>query len=394
MMSVGALVLGGDYRGLGIIRSLGRRGIDVWNVHAADTLATHSRYCRRAFRSAAGNDDAYVQELLELARRHRLDGWVLFPTSDETAWVVSRFREALSRRYRVTTPCWSVYSAAADKASVHRIAESIGIDTPQSWFPTGMADVEALDADYPLVLKPARRLAVNPFTFAKAWRVADRAELLRRYRQAAGIVPPGEIMIQEWVPGNGDRQYAFAAVCTRGAPKLSVAACRARQYPRDFGRASTYVETIDHPGVAKQASRLLQELEIDGLVEVEFKEDAELGTLKLLDVNLRVWGWHSLGAPAGVDFSYWAYRLALGDDVPVQSGAAGVRWVRFAVDAPCALADVVAGRMRLADYARTLRPPLEGPIWARDDPRPAVWELPLLLRTLRRQRVELATAER
>ena len=33
---------------------------------------------------------------------------------------------------------------------------------------------------------------------------------------------------------------------------------------------------------------------------------------RLLDVNPRVWGWHSLGDRAGVDFSYLVWRMASG----------------------------------------------------------------------------------
>ena len=131
--------------------------------------------------------------------------------------------------------------------------------------------------------------------------------------------------------------------------------------------------------VAAQAERLLRELGITGLAEVEFKEDETQGTLKLLDVNVRAWGWHSLGAAAGVDFSYAAYELARGRPLPRVHGEAGVRWVRLAADLPYALADIVKGRMGLVDYLRTLRPPLQGAIWARDDPLPAVMEIPAAL---------------
>jgi D-aspartate ligase len=111
----------------------------------------------------------------------------------------------------------------------------------------------------------------------------------------------------------------------------------------------------------------------------------------LLDVNVRVWGWHSIGAAAGVDFAYAAFCLALGADLPVRRGAEGVRWVRLSVDVPYALRDVVAGRLRLPDYLRTLRWPLEGPVAAGDDLRPAIAELPLLIRTLARHRRDRVT---
>lgn len=388
MTRPGAVVLGGDYRGLGIVRSLGRHGVDVRVVHGQESLATYSRYCRQACRWDGAFDAQYVEFLLRFAAEHRLDGWALFPTSDETAWLVSRHWDELSRRYRLTTPPEPVYSAAADKSRVHALASSLGLGTPRTWLPRGIADLDSIDADFPLVIKPARRQVMNSLTFDKAWRVDDRAELGRRYLDALGVAPADQVMIQEWVPGDGDHQYAFAAVCAGGEPRQYVTARRTRQYPRDFGRASTYVETVEHPAVAKDATRLLHELGIDGLVEVEFKQDAGLGTLKLLDVNVRVWGWHSIGAAAGVDFAYAAFCLALGEKLPVRAGTAGVRWARLCVDLPYALSDIAGGRIRLRDYLRSVRPPLTGPIAARDDPKPAFAEIPLLVRTFVRQRHE------
>jgi D-aspartate ligase len=47
----GALVLGADYRGLGIVQSLGRRGVPVWVVYdRVKGVANFSRYTTRAIR--------------------------------------------------------------------------------------------------------------------------------------------------------------------------------------------------------------------------------------------------------------------------------------------------------------------------------------------------------
>lgn len=45
----GALVIGGDYRGLGVVRSLGRRGIPVWVLTDEHKIAATSRYAQRSF---------------------------------------------------------------------------------------------------------------------------------------------------------------------------------------------------------------------------------------------------------------------------------------------------------------------------------------------------------
>jgi D-aspartate ligase len=389
MTPVGAVVVGGDYRGLGIVRSLGRRGVPVWVVHGSDAIARRSRYCRRAIRLADDGADALVATLLQLAAGHGPERWVLFPTSDESAWVVSRYWDTLAASYRLTVPPWEVYSRAADKWSVREAATSLGLDSPRCWQPSGvdgLAQSDISDADFPLVIKPTRREGLNALTAVKAWRVDDRAALTRRYQEALEVLPAEQIMIQQWVRGDGHHQYAVAAVCAAGEPRYVVAARRTRQYPRDIGRASCFVETIDDPDLVKEATRLMSELGIDGLVEVEFKLDDADGRPKLLDVNVRVWGWHSIGAAAGVDFSHAAYRLALGEQVELRTGTAGVRWTRLSIDLVYALDDVRHRRLRIGELLKSLRPPLEGPIAARDDPLPALLELPQLVGAIRRQR--------
>src|SRR6266852_6102351 len=81
----GALVMGGDYRGLGLVRSLGRHGIPVWVVYQDDQrLASSSKYSRRNLFFPSWEDERGVEFLLELARKHNLKKCLLLPTSDES----------------------------------------------------------------------------------------------------------------------------------------------------------------------------------------------------------------------------------------------------------------------------------------------------------------------
>jgi hypothetical protein len=52
---------------------------------------------------------------------------------------------------------------------------------------------------------------------------------------------------------------------------------RRRQHPPDFGRASTFVETIDLPVLASLSERFLREIDYYGLVEIEYKLDCRDG---------------------------------------------------------------------------------------------------------------------
>jgi D-aspartate ligase len=380
-VSVGALVIGADYRALGVVRSLGRRGVPAWVLrHGDDRLAGFSRFAQRTLPLVEG-----AGFLLGLCREHRLDGWTLFPSSDESAAFVARHHRELGDRFRLTTPPWDVTRYAYDKRLTYPLAESLGIAVPQTWYPGDRDDVATLDCAFPVVIKPAVKDGFNRLTAAKAWRVDTRDELIARYDEACTFADPETLMVQELIPGGGSEQLSYAAICDNGRPLAALTARRTRQYPMDFGRASTFVETADLPEVEEPARALLASIGYTGLVEVEFKRDPRDGTCKLLDVNPRVWGWHTLCARAGIDFTYLAWRLARGESVPRSTARVGVRWSRLSTDLPTVVTEIRRGRLSVREYLRSLRGPRERAIFARDDPLPGLLELPLLASVLARR---------
>lgn len=379
----GALVLGADYRALGVVRSLGRRGVRVEVLRGREEpLAGLSRYaCAREWPDEPEDRLAF---LLDLAA-DGLEGWALIPSGDESAALVARHHERLARQFALTTPSWDVMRWAYDKRLTYQLAEDVGVPCPRTALPAR----DGLDAGvpFPAVLKPAFKQSFNRLTAAKAWRVDDAEALARSFAEASALVDPATVLLQEVIPGGGDAQFSLAALLRDGEPLASLTARRTRQYPADVGRASTYVETVDYPEVVELSLRLLQELRWTGLVEVEFKRDPRDGTLKLLDVNPRVWGWHTLGARAGVDFSYLLWLAACDRPVPATNARAGVGWLRLTTDTPTALRELLGGRLALGEYARSLRGPREAAIFAWDDPVPGVLEVPALAYVLWRRLV-------
>jgi D-aspartate ligase len=373
----GALVIGGDYKSLGIVRSLGRHGIPVWVLTDEHVLAGWSRYCRRAVPWPAAPESEQVARLLALARESALDGWTLFPGGEESAALIARNRDTLAERYRPSVLVeWTTLQKAYDKRLMHRVADEVGVEHPRTRYPQDRDDVAAYDGPFPAVLKPAVRPTIDRFTIDKGWPVQDLASLLARYDEACTVTDPAAIMIQEVISGGGESQLSFAALCRSGEAIASVVARRARQWPMDFGRASTFVETIEAPEVEELAARVLRALRFDGIVELEFKRDPRDGRLLLLDVNPRVWGWHTLARGAGVDVPYLLWRMVHGKPVEPVRARPGVRWVRALTDVPTAIGAIRHGRLSPIHYLWSLRPPIECAVLALDDPLPALLELP------------------
>lgn len=374
----GALVVGGDYQGLGIARSLGRRGIPVVVLDDEISIARASRYVRHTERVAALREpDETVEALIDTGLRLGLHGWVLFPTREETVAAVSANRDRLRSVYRVPTPAWETVRRAWDKRETYALARELGVDAPRCWFPRSADDLALVPMDAPVLIKPAIKEHFFYATSAKAWRADTAAELLGAYRRATEIIDPAEIIVQEMVPGGGAEQLAYCAFFRAGEPVASMTVRRRRQHPSDLGRASTFVETVDLPEIEEPSERFLKAIDYYGLVELEYKRDPRDGRAKLLDVNARTWGYHTLGAAAGVDFPYLLHRDQTGERVEAARARPGVRWWRWATDVPNALKDISRGDLSLADYARTLKEVDVEAVWSARDPLPSLMELGL-----------------
>jgi predicted ATP-grasp superfamily ATP-dependent carboligase len=153
---------------------------------------------------------------------------------------------------------------------------------------------------------------------------------------------------------------------------------RLRQHPHDFGRASTFVETVERPELEALSTRLLNGIHYYGLVEVEYKQDPRDGQYKLLDINARTWGYHTLGAVAGVDFPYLLYCDQIGKPVSNVRAKSGRSWIRMLTDFPTAVLDIAHGRLSLSEYLHSLRTFDIEAVFNLGDPMPGVVECILL----------------
>jgi D-aspartate ligase len=376
---VGAVVIGGGCQGLGIARSLGRHDIPVCLIDDETSVARASRFIRDAIRVRDLRSEQTLLDALKLAReRLPLSGWVLYPTREENIADIAANRDLLRQEFRVPTPELASIRHAWDKREVYGLAERLSVPMPRTWFPRSEEDLAAIEVDDPVVLKPAIKEHFFYATHVKAWRADTAAELLDAFRRATHVMPASEVIVQEMIPGGGEQQYAYCAFFREGRPVASMTVRRRRQHPSDFGVASTYVETISLAELAEPSCRFLAAIDYYGLVELEYKRDPRDGICKLLDVNARTWGYHSLGGPAGVDFPYLLFRDQIGAPVEEAHARPGVGWIRLSTDVPNALRDIWAGRLRPGEYLRSLRGVDTEAVFSVEDPLPGLYEIALL----------------
>lgn len=338
--------------------------------------AWYSRYASMRLRwRGPMSGPAFLEFLVNLASQRRLEGWVLLPMQDEVVELVSRHTDRLAAHYRLVTPPWEVLRWAHDKRLAYHVAQEMGIPYPKTWYPAGEEDLRALPVTFPAIVKPTISIRLQHAIGRKALPARDPSDLLAQYRRAAAIMGQQGILIQEVIPGRGNSQYSVAAFCKDGEIVAAMTARRTRQYPVDYGLSSSFVEAIEVPGLLETARALLRRLRLSGLVEVEFKHDARDGLQKLLDINVRPWGWHTLCIACGLDFSYIQYRDALGLPPQAATPSYGHRWRRMITDFPAGLHEIRRGDTTPAAFVRSLRGAAVASVFDLRDPLPALADL-------------------
>ncbi len=377
--SIGAIVVGGDHPGLGVARSLGRRGIPVFVIDDQHSISAFSRYVTRTVRVQDLRDERRtVEAVLDVGSRFNLANWVLFPTRDETVAAFSRHRAELAAHFRVTTPEWNTVQWAHNKKNTYDMATRLNIPCPQTFNPRSEDELVTLYAKLPLAIKPAVKENFFYATGSKAWRAESPADLRRLFAAARRQIRPEEILVQEIIPGDGRQQFSYCAFFRDGLVHGSLVAQRLRQHPHEFGRAATYVETTSLPEVEELSERFLKAINYYGLVEIEYKLDPRDGQYKLLDVNARTWGFHSIGCQAGVDFPYLLFLDQMGEQTTHCRGKAGIGWMRLLTDIPTAVSQLFSGRIDAYSYFRSLKRVRVESVFCKEDPVPFIAEFALL----------------
>jgi predicted ATP-grasp superfamily ATP-dependent carboligase len=378
MAKSGAVILGIEYQALGLLRQLSGQRIpcvlvdqDSWGP------ARFSRHSARVRRCPPYESDAFWPWLVNLQQEEKLDGWLLITTDDEQVRQLALNINDVKQRFRYYGPDWSSYEKLYDKRLNYLWCVENGIAAPRSFVPMHRNDLPG-DLAYPFIIKPAFKRNFKKCTKAKAVCVHSEAELRGLLNGLFANLDVTELLYQEIIPGGGSQQWSYAGLFVRGEPVAAFTACRQRQHPPEFGRASTYVLAEHDPEVERESRAVLAALNYTGLAEVEWKRDPRNGKLCFLEVNARCWGWHSLAAHVVGNIPLMLYRCAHDDSVAPVTARYGARWVKHITDIPVVCDMMWHRTLSPFEYLRTFRPNLMCCEWQWTDPLPMFLQVVLI----------------
>lgn len=299
---------------LAIIRSLGRKGINVSAVseHLL-AMGALSKYCHQRFLipNPRNKTADFLDSLIKILRSKSYD--CVFVSRTHTAYLLSQHQKELSSYTRIPTPCLDVFEIAYQKEKTLEIAQQNNISVPRIY---DMEEVHHRAINYPVIIKSLRRHGMGINICRSASELQSRLKKMTKMH--------GPCIVQEYIP-NGGEIGVYALLNNNSQPRAAIMQRRIRTC-YSYGGASTLRETIKDDNLMRRSLDFLKRLKWTGVAMVEFRIDQRDGTTYLLEINPRFWGSLELSIYAGIDFPYLLYRMLMeGDIEPVFNYQESVR---------------------------------------------------------------------
>ena len=311
---------GADQGAMSVIRTLGRRGVQVSVLSDSDRCLTrHSRYCASftCLPNYTLDPHGTLEWLLDWAAR-RPTVPVLFPTADPDLKLLTQLRPFWDGHFRHFLGRPDIVESLMDKVRFMDLAAKHEMPVPVTYALERHSRFVTLSErlSYPVVLKPGHPGAWTHPEIQKIVRyrkalIVGSSDALRGYVEA--IRPwSDDLIIQECIVGPDEHHYsAHAFVRQDGEPLALFTGRKLRVHP-PFAGSGCFVRSVRVPELVDLTLEILKQIRYRGIAVLNFKQDVRTGRFLLHEINPRISQWNILGAASGVDVAWAAYADASG----------------------------------------------------------------------------------
>jgi len=325
-----AIVIGCGVNGLGIIRSLGLKGLQIVAMSYDKTdFAQASKYVheRAKIPHPRIEEKGFVDFLIR--NSHKWKDALILETNDDIAVTISKNRAELASCYKIVTADWDVLRRFIEKPETYRLAEGCDVPYPKTFLPKTSGELCKIKDEiiYPCILKPVLGHEFMSRFNSKGFKVDNYNELLLKFELC--LESGHEVMVQEIIPGPDSNIYECTVyINSEGYINATFLSRKIRQNPPQFGVARVAISQDRILELEGFTERLLKEADFKGIAHAEFKRDPRDNQFKLLEINGRILRSNWLATYCGVNFPWIIYMdLVERKQVEVTDYKKDVYWI-------------------------------------------------------------------
>ena len=304
------LILSAHAIALGVVRSLGPKGIPLYLVsYDPRDMAYKSRYVKEYFylpHPEMHNDD-FINGLIRIGGK--IGKAVIFAADDPTLVTLSKNIAALQSMFIISTPDWSVIKKIINKNLTYSIAENLGIPIPKTLLldNSSTMPVDLLqEFKFPCLLKPVQS-HIYYEVFKKKMAVINNLEELEVNFEKCKKNNIN-VTVQEIIIGDICRGLNFNSLFFNGKIKQGFTAYKIRMTDDGYGIPTVVRSHKMIDELWEFSEKLLKEIGYNGYSCIEYKFDERDSIYKLLEINGRYNRSSLLSVKSGINFPLIEYN--------------------------------------------------------------------------------------
>lgn len=381
LRSPATLLVGFDPRtALAVARSLHRRGIRVIIATIADWETPLPSNAVAAYVKVPHRDspDHFFDELTRVISAENID--TILPMTDRALRALSPHLDKLRKTCAVECASTEQLAIILNKNETSRIAATLGVPCPRTFSSAHLLETEStirfpvfaklrdklLQDDLADPCDPAVGLANTP---------SELTEFLQRYGEE-------NLIIQEYAAGD---DVGLVLIFANGECHASFQYRAHRLYPNSGGVCTLAITERVSPDLLSAASRMLTELQWNGIAQIDFRHNPSTNRFYLLEINGRFWGSTAVAIKAGADFPRYVRQRLHGaasiKPVPYKIGQE-IRWLEGDLRRlaqyykACRASGAMSGFYKeLFSTIKSFDPRVAGMFWSWRDPKPCLHTL-------------------
>lgn len=371
----GAIIIEGHVQGLSNTRALGELGIPVIVLDKYNCIARYSKYCTKYFKSPDYISNDFIDFLLELGKKERLDGWTLIPSNDHIVYNLSRNKKRISDIYKTIVPDFDNLMNLYDKYKFLSLNQEEGIPVPGTILANNIDSINSLK--FPVLIKGREGLSFFKSTGKKGIVAQDPENLNKIVSQLIVKTELDKIIIQELIPFNDSSDvWSFCGFAINGDIKSYWIGKKLREHPSKFGTATLAMSDYNE-NIEKYGKSVIKALNYTGVCEIEFVRDTSDKSFKLIEMNPRTWLWVDLARYCGIDFTKYIYFYLnkISIDYP-KDYKKNVKWMNFWTDMFFSIKSILRKDLKIKKYLLQNKGELIQAVYKKND------NLPFLMMTI------------
>ena len=355
--------------GLGVVRSLGRKGVPVfWLDNDSKQIGFRSKYCTGILcPDPKNNEKEYIDFLLNIGEKLRKKG-VLFPTGDIETVTILKNRGKLEKYFRIPMADLEVSNIFLNKRIFYQTLEKHNLPHPLTFFPDDISKLKdvSIRIKYPCIVKPSYSGYFRSDFNTKFFIAKSSNHLIELYNKA--LSENHDVMIQEIIPGNARNMHGLNAYFDRKSnPRGIFMYRRIREWPIDFGNGCS-IENVNIPKLQEMINPFVKKIKYYGILDAEYRKDPRDGEFKFIEVNARCWMQCGLPTRCGINLPYIAFMDSIGEKVEnIVLCNEKIKWLLLSCDIGSSIVSMAKKELNFGEWIKSLRGKKEYAFLAKDD---------------------------